>query len=138
MIKPTTNRQLRDEIARLERELATANSAYEAVAQINLQMQRELEAMTIDRDHVQANLDGALDLIESLERLLSAPHGRTAEALEVVFSHMDENGDPVGAQPETSWEQGYCDGLRYAYRVLKQHGVPLPASHMNHSALKEG
>lgn len=130
MIKPTTNRQLRDEIARLERELATANSAYEAVAQINLQMQRELEAMTIDRDHVRANLDGARDLIESLERLLSA--------LEVVFSHMDENGDPVGAQPETSWEQGYCDGLRYAYRVLKQHGVPLPASHMNHSALKEG
>ncbi len=51
-----------------------------------------------------------------------------SKALETIFHNVDENGDPIGAQPETPWEKGYCAGLRFAYRVLKSRGIALPPS----------
>ena len=48
------------------------------------------------------------------------------DVLRVIFWNTDENGDPVGAQPETQWEQGYAAGIRYVYRVMKGRGVQLP------------
>jgi hypothetical protein len=40
---------------------------------------------------------------------------------------VDENGDPVGAQPSTVWEDGYCAGVRYVYRILK---IVAPPQHV--------
>lgn len=44
------------------------------------------------------------------------------EVFREIFG-MDENGDPVGARPETEWERGYCAGLRVAYRTLKSRSI---------------
>lgn len=38
---------------------------------------------------------------------------------------VDDNGDPVGAQPEQGWETGYCAGVRTVYRLIKQRAAPL-------------
>ena len=38
--------------------------------------------------------------------------------------NVDEDGDPVGAQPEAGWETGYCSGIRHVYRALKGNAAP--------------
>ena len=53
---------------------------------------------------------------------------RIQEAFAAAFCNMDENGDPVGAQPEGPWETGYAAGLRTVYRTLKARGIALPSS----------
>lgn len=37
---------------------------------------------------------------------------------------VDENGDPVGAQPENGWENGYAAGVRHVYRILNDAVIP--------------
>ena len=37
---------------------------------------------------------------------------------------VDDNGDPVGAKPNSDWEEGYCAGIRTVYRTL-QRAAPL-------------
>ena len=66
-------------------------------------------------------------------RAQRAEGGALKGALAEAFCNMDENGDPVGAQPEPGWETGYAAGLRTAYRTLKAHGIPLPSQSMNDS-----
>lgn len=53
---------------------------------------------------------------------------RIQEAFAAAFCNMDENGDPVGAEPEGPWETGYAAGLRTVYRMLKARGITLPSS----------
>ena len=50
---------------------------------------------------------------------------------------VDENGDPVGAQPSTVWENGYCAGVRYVYRILKIVAPPQRAEAAQRDAVLE-
>ena len=65
-------------------------------------------------------------LINKLESYVPPEAALMADVLRVIFWNTDENGDPVGAQPESQWEEGYAAGIRYVYRVMKGRGVPLP------------
>lgn len=52
------------------------------------------------------------------------PVSEKGDILEIIRHNesVDDNGDPVGAKPETSWEVGYAAGIRCLYRFLK--GIP--------------
>ena len=89
---------------------------------------------TLQKDELaQDALLCALDDLLSVERhavTISTPSATAepiSDVLAVIFCNMDANGDPVGAQPEPGWEEGYAAGLRYVYRRLKSSGIPLPS-----------
>jgi len=55
-------------------------------------------------------------------------HATIHQILEVIRYNeaVDENGDPVGVEPETQWEVGYAAGVRCIYRFLKKAAGPCP------------
>lgn len=59
---------------------------------------------------------------DAIRAALEAPSARgdNAELLAIIRHNesVDENGDPVGAKPETKWEEGYAAGIRCLYRFL--------------------
>ncbi len=76
------------------------------------QLERELAAASNRAWHLEAELNGA--------RAVSAtPASTIRQCMEWINEGNDENGDPVGAQPEPGWETGFAAGVRLCYRILK-------------------
>lgn len=55
-------------------------------------------------------------------KAVPSARGISAELLEIIRHNesIDDNGDPVGGKPETSWELGYAAGIRCLYRFLSK------------------